>query len=131
MLKSIRELAIKDSQHIVESFFDLELELHTPDMTRSVVVKGKGQTNNTFFKTDGVDAVAQLSHASFHERSIIDKDPSFSIRNADGRIDIHFFLLSFRDHRGVKTMYQVKQQYPNEATGLISVDLAIYETDCK
>ena len=125
-MPSIRERAIEDCNRYLQSSFDLDLILMTPDGTKTVTVKGKGQDANIEMKTDGQDTIGQRVHVAFSESAVTLADPTYPIRNSDDLVDVVLHTVQFIDARGVLKKWQIKQQYIDNMVGVITGDCAEY-----
>jgi hypothetical protein len=128
-MPSIRERAIEDCKRYLQSSFDLELKLTTPDASQTVTVYGKGQDTNITFKTDGQDQIGQRVHITFAEADVLENNPLYPIRDSNDLVNVVLHLVEFKDARGVLKTWQISQQYPDNMVGTISGDCSEYGTE--
>jgi len=77
--------------------------------------------------TDGNMVNAKKAHVSFSEDNTLALD--FSIRNANGEVDILKWRCDVKDSTGVVKNYIIKQVFPDETIGLIVCILEDYGTN--
>jgi hypothetical protein len=106
---------------------NLDITLTSPGATETATFKGIGTNNAITFESDGQDVIGHIVHIGFHEEALLDINPAYPIRNADGKVQMDKHRVSFIDHRGVLRNYIVKNWYPDETVGMIMCDCNEYE----
>jgi hypothetical protein len=77
--------------------------------------------------TDGNAVNSRKAHVSVAEQKFI--DAGYTIRNADGDVDLDGHKVVVNDSNGVARTYEIQEWFPNETVSLITCILVEYAAD--
>jgi len=123
---NVRDLAKKDWRRFSQSSFDLDITLTSPpNPTReTVVVKGIGTRNIIkIIETDGQEAIGENVHIGINEPQLIENNPNYPVRNADGLVDLNGHQVAFVNSNNDLFQFRIKNVYPDSTVGMIMADL--------
>lgn len=119
---SILMAAKADAKKIVLSGgFEVEITLSTPSEDLTFKTTGLGSKHHLSFDTDGSPVSSKQAHVCVDEKVL--SDNNYPVRNPKGEVDLYSHRVSFKDSSGIEKKYIVREQFPNETLGLITLNL--------
>ncbi|WP_300440687.1 hypothetical protein [Christiangramia sp.] len=126
MSGSILQAAKADAKKIITSGgFEVDITLSTPSGDKTFLTTGLGSKHHLSFDTDGMPMSSKQAHVCVDEQVLLDND--YPVRNANGEIDLYKHKVSFKDSSGIVKSYVVREQFPNETLGLITLILGDWQ----
>lgn len=122
MSGSILTAAKADAKKFVTSGgFEEDITITTPSGDRTLTIKGLATKHHLSFGSDGLPVSSKNAHVCIDEQQLLDE--TYPVRNANEEIDLLAHKISFKDSSGVIKNYIVKDAYPDETLGLITLIL--------
>jgi hypothetical protein len=97
--------------------FAVTMILTTPDGQTSAEVKGLSAKHNLGLDSEGLIKSETNVHVSLSEKTLT--DAGFTVRDAEGRVDLENYRVTVADSSGVDYDYVVREQFPDSTIGLI------------
>jgi hypothetical protein len=125
LIETINKDILKITTNLNE--FGVEMTLTTPDDVVSADIDGLHSKHHLAIDTDGNQVNSKSAHISFSEQELIDKEPTYPIRNANGEVDLKGHKVTVKDSTGIDKNYVVREWFPDETIGLIVCILGDFE----
>lgn len=111
-----------DAKKIITSGgFEEEITISTPSGDKTLQITGLASKHHLSFDSDGSPMSSKNAHCSLSEEVL--SDNGYPVRNAAQEIALKGHKISYKDSSGVVKDYTVKDHYPNETLGLITLIL--------
>lgn len=92
---------------------------------QTAVVNGLHTKHHLGVDTDGAEVNAENAHVSVSEKALTDE--GYTVRNAEGEVDLKDHKVTVKDSTGVNITYVIREWFQNETIGLIVCILGDYE----
>jgi hypothetical protein len=126
MSGSLFDLIKRDAKQIINSGgYQVNIELTTPDNTQVINITGWAVKHHISFDSDGNQVNTKTVRATIDEDVL--KNLNYPFRNAKNEIRLISHKLSFADSSGEVKNYIVRENFPDENLGLISLLLGDYK----
>jgi len=124
----LREQAKADIENITSNTneFAISMTWTSPD-AETCTVSGLHTRHHLGVDTDGNAVNSRKAHVSVAEQHFI--DAGYTIRNANGEVDLDGHKVVVNDSNGVARTYEIQEWFPNETVSLITCILAEYAAD--
>ncbi len=127
MSGSILKAAMADARKIItQGGFGEALTLATPSGDMSIPLKGLASKHHLSFDLDGNPLSSKNAHVCVSEQDLL--DAGYPVRNARQEVDLHKHKVSVPDSSGVVKNYVVRENFPDETLGLITLILGDWES---
>ena len=124
-MSSIIQAAIADARKIISGGFGEALTLSTPSGDMTIQIKGLASKHHLGFDMDGNVVSSKNAHVCVSEKDL--SEAGYPVRNAKQEINLHQHKVSFKDSSGVVKNYVVRENFPDETLGLITLILGDWE----
>ena len=122
MSGSIFQAMKADAKKIITAGgFEVDINLSTPSGDMTLQITGLASKHHLSFDSDGSTMSSKNAHCCVSEEAL--SAENYPVRNASQEIDLKKHKVSFKDSSGVVKTYMVKDHYPNETLGLITLIL--------
>ena len=127
MSGSILQASISDAKRIItKGGFEETITISTPSGDLSLEITGLASKHHLSFNTDGSPVSSKNAHACVSETELTAL--GYPVRNPNGEIDFRQHKISFIDSSGVKKHYAVRETFPDETLGLITLILGDWQS---
>ena len=126
MAGSIFQLAKRDAKKFITSGgFEETITLTTPSKDKTLSLTGFATKHHLSFDVEtGVPVNSKNAHVCISESDLVLN--SYPVRNAKGEIGLLKHFVSFPDSSGIIKNYRVRENFPDETLGLITLILEDY-----
>jgi hypothetical protein len=126
MAGSLFELVKRDSKRFINNGgYEVDLQMTTPDGTKTINFTGWGVKHHISFDTDGNQVNSKNARATVDEAVL--ESLNYPVRNAQGNVTLLKHLVSYKDSSGIVKNYIVRENFPDENLGLILLILGDYK----
>lgn len=124
----LREQAKADIENITSNTNEFAISMTwTNPSAETCTVAGLHTRHHLGVDTDGNAVNSRKAHVSVAEQKFI--DAGYTIRNADGDVDLDGHKVVVNDSNGVARTYEIQEYFPNETVSLITCILVEYAAD--
>lgn len=126
MSGSILQAIKADAYKIVTSGgFEEVIILSSPSGDLTFETTGLASKHHLSFDSDGLPVSSKNAHVCVSETKLT--DAGYPVRNANQEIDLYKHKVSVKDSSGVVKHYVVKDAFPDETLGLITLTLGDWQ----
>lgn len=118
----------RDAKFIVNNGgYQVDITMTTKDRTKTIDISGWAVKVVNYFDTDGNQVNTSKAHCTIDEKVLSDLGyPVRTNKNGLPQVDLIEHFISFVDSSGELKHYKVKENYPDENLGLITLFLEYY-----
>lgn len=121
-MASLFDLVKRDAKRYINAGgYQLNIEMLTPDKTKTINITGWAVKHVISFDSDGNQVNTEISRVTIDEDVLVAN--GITIRNARGKISLLNYKVKFTDSSGVLRSFNVREQLPDQNLGLIMLIL--------
>lgn len=118
-------LAQRDFARFTQLGFGVELTFKPTPVAASTIIKGFATKHHLSISSEGLPVNSKNTHCTIAESILV--AAGYTVRNANGEVDLINHLVSYADSSEVVKHYKISETMPDETLGQITCFLSDYE----